>query len=73
MSTSYIDRTTAVIGRIEGLELVPHAARLLANGEPVELEQLAAASGWPLETVKAALDERTSASATTKADWRGSA
>jgi alkylmercury lyase len=61
MSTDYIDRTAAVIGRIEGLELAPHAARLLANGEPVELEQLAAASGWSLEAVEAALDERTSA------------
>jgi alkylmercury lyase len=61
MSTDYIDRTTAVIGRIEGLELVPHAARLLANGEPIELEQLAAASGWTVEAVEVGLDERTSA------------
>jgi alkylmercury lyase len=61
MSTSYVERSTAIINRIEGLELVPHAMRLLAEGEPVLLEDLAAAAGRPLEDVEAALGEQTSA------------
>ena len=43
MSTEYVERSTTIINRIEGLELVPYAMRLLANGEPVALEELAAA------------------------------
>ena len=46
MSVDYIERTTSLIRRVPGLELAPHAVRLLARGEPVELEQIAAASGW---------------------------
>ena len=61
MNTDYIERSTTIINRIEGLELVPHAMRLLAEGEPVALEELAAAAGRPLEEVHAALAERTSA------------
>jgi len=61
MSTDYVQRSTAIISRIEGLELVPHAMRLLADGEPVALEELAAAAGRPLEEVEAALGEQTSA------------
>src|SRR5215210_1245521 len=61
MSTEYIERSTTIINRIEGLELVPHAMRLLAGGEPVALEELAAAAGRPLEEVEAALGEQTSA------------
>ncbi len=61
MSTEYIQRSTAIIDRIEGLELVPHAMRLLAEGEPAPLEALAAAAGRPLEEVEAALGEQTSA------------
>ena len=61
MSTDYIERSTSLIGHVHGLELAPHAVRLLAKGEPVELEQLAVASGWPLDAVEAALDEQTSA------------
>ena len=60
MSTEYIARSTTIINRIEGLELVPHAMRLLAEGEPVALEELAAAAGRPLEEVHAALGEQTS-------------
>jgi alkylmercury lyase len=51
----------SLIGRVSGLELAPHAVRLLAEGEPVEIERLAAASGWPPDAVQAALDEQTSA------------
>ena len=61
MSTNYVEQTTALIGRVEGQELLPHAVRLLADGEPVALEQLAAAAGWPVEDVEAALSAQTSA------------
>jgi alkylmercury lyase len=60
MSTEDIERSTAIINRIEGLELVPHAMRLLAEGEPVAPEALAAAAGRPLDEVQAALGEQTS-------------
>lgn len=61
MSTDYVEHTTALIGRVEGHELLPHAIRLLADGEPVALERLAAAVGWPVEDVEAALAAQTSA------------
>ena len=61
MSTDYVERSTAIIGRIEGLDLVPHAARLLAEGEPVAIERLAAATGRPVDEIEAALGEQTSA------------
>jgi alkylmercury lyase len=61
MSTEYIERSTAIINGIEGLELVPHAMRLLAEGEPVALEELAAAARHSLEEVRAALGVQTSA------------
>ena len=61
MSSEYVERSMSLIGRVSGLELAPHAIRLLAEGEPVEIERLAAASGWPPDAVQAALDEQTSA------------
>jgi alkylmercury lyase len=61
MSSQYVDQTTALIRNVEGHELIPHMVRLLADGEPVPLEQLADASGLPLETVQATLDEQASA------------
>ena len=61
MSSDYVEQTTALIGRIEGQELLPHAIRLLSGGEPVALEQLAAAAGWSVEDVEAALGAQTSA------------
>ena len=61
MSTEYVERSTTIINQIEGLELVPYAMRLLAAGEPVALERLAAAADRPLEEVEAALGEQTSA------------
>jgi alkylmercury lyase len=61
MSTDYVEQTTALIGRVEGQELLPHAIRLLSDGEPVALERLAAAARWSLEDVEAALAAQTSA------------
>jgi alkylmercury lyase len=61
MGTEYVERSADVIRRIEGLELAPHAMRLLAEGEPVTLDQLAAAAGRPLADVETALGEQTSA------------
>ena len=61
MSTEYVEQTTALIGRIEGRELLPHAIRLLSGGEPVALEPLAAAAGWSVEDVEAALGAKISA------------
>jgi alkylmercury lyase len=61
MRTDYVEQTTALIGRVEGQELLPHAIRLLADGEPVALEQLAAAAGWSVGDVEAALAAQTSA------------
>jgi alkylmercury lyase len=61
MSTDYVEQTTALIGRVEGQELLPHAIRLLSDGEPVALEQLAAAAGWSVDDVEAALAAQTSA------------
>jgi hypothetical protein len=55
MSTEYIERSTTIINQIEGLELVPHAMRLLADGEPVAIERLAAAARRPIAEVEAAL------------------
>jgi alkylmercury lyase len=61
MSTDYVEQTTALIGRVEGQELLPHAIRLLSDGEPVALERLAEAAGWTLEAVEAGLAAQTSA------------
>ena len=57
----YIERTMAMIDQVRGRQLLPYAIRLLADGEPATLERLAAASGWPVEDVEAALAEQTSA------------
>jgi alkylmercury lyase len=61
MSKDYVERSTAVIGGVDGLELAPHAIRLLSDGEPVALEQLAAAASWSVDAVEVALGEQTSA------------
>ncbi|MGH2712416.1 MAG: organomercurial lyase MerB [Thermoleophilaceae bacterium] len=61
MSTNYVEQTTALIGRVEGQELLPHAIRLLSDGEPVASEQLAAAAGCSVEDVEAVLRAQTSA------------
>jgi alkylmercury lyase len=61
MSTDYVERTTTLIRDVEGQELLPHAIRLLSDGEPVALERLAAASGLSVEAVQSALDEQASA------------
>ena len=61
MSTDYVEQSIALMGRVEGQELLPHAIRLLAEGEPVALERLAAAAGWSVEDVEAALAAQTSA------------
>jgi alkylmercury lyase len=61
MSIQYVEQTTDLIRRVEGQELLPHAIRLLAGGEPVALERLAAASGLPVEAVEATLGEQLSA------------
>ena len=61
MSSDYVERSMSLIARAPGLELAPHAVRLLAEGEPVEIGHLAAASGWPPDAVEAALDGQTSA------------
>jgi alkylmercury lyase len=61
MSIDYVERTTALIGRVEGTELLPHAIRLLSDGEPVALERLAEAAGWSVEDIEAALTVQTSA------------
>jgi hypothetical protein len=39
MSTGYVEQTTALIGRVAGAEILPHAIRPLAGGEPVALER----------------------------------
>lgn len=41
--------------QFEGFELIPHIERLLAEGQPVELERLASASGWLVQDVATAL------------------
>jgi len=61
MSTDYVEQTTALIGRVEGQELLPHAIRLLSDGEAVAPERLAAAVGSSVEDVEAALAAQTSA------------
>jgi len=61
MDTDYVEQTIALIDRVTADGLFPHAIRLLANGEPVALERLAAAAGWSVEAVEVALDDQTSA------------
>jgi len=61
MSTDYVEQTTALIGRVDGQELLPHAIRLLSGGEPVPPERLAAAAGWSVEDIEAALAAQASA------------
>jgi alkylmercury lyase len=61
MSTNYVEQTAALIDRIEGHELLPHAIRLLSTGEPVAPDQLATAAGWSVEDVEAALESQISA------------
>jgi alkylmercury lyase len=61
MSTDYVERTTTLIRGVDAQELLPHAIRLLAEGEPATPERLAAAVGWSPEEVETALDEQTSA------------
>jgi alkylmercury lyase len=55
MTPDYVEQSTAFMARVEAQELIPHAVRLLADGEPVALEQLAAAAGWSVDDVQAAL------------------
>jgi len=55
-----VRRTVAVIRRTEGFELLPHLARLLAEGQPLSLDRLAAASGWSVEQVRRALNRHPS-------------
>jgi alkylmercury lyase len=61
MSTDYVERTTTLIRGVDGHELLPHAVRLLSQGEPVTLEQLAAVAGWSREDIETALTEQTNA------------
>jgi alkylmercury lyase len=61
MDTGHVEQTNALIERVAARGLFPHAVRLLAEGEPVELERLASAARWPAEDVDAALDAQTSA------------
>jgi alkylmercury lyase len=61
MSTQYVEQTTALIGRLEGQQLLPHAIRLLSAGEPVTSEQLAGTAGWSVQDVEASLRAQTSA------------
>jgi alkylmercury lyase len=61
MDTAYVETTNALIDRVAGRGLFPQAIRLLADGEPVALERLAAAAGWPVEDVEVALAAQTSA------------
>jgi hypothetical protein len=55
MSTKYVDETTALIREVESQELIPHAIRLLSEGEPVSVERLATASGLTAEEVETML------------------
>jgi alkylmercury lyase len=61
MSTKYVEETTALIREVEGEELIPHAIRLLSEGEPVSVERLATASGLTAEEVEAMLRDQVSA------------
>jgi alkylmercury lyase len=61
MVTGYVAQTNALIDRVAARGLFPHAIRLLAEGEPVAVERLAAAAGWPVADVEVALDAQTSA------------
>lgn len=54
------------------LELVPAAVTLLADGEPVELARLAAAAGWPVSRVRAALAGLRGADGTRPGGWPAS-
>jgi alkylmercury lyase len=55
VSGDYVGETVDLVERLDGFELTPHAIRLLAEGEPVALERLGAASGHAVEDVEAAL------------------
>jgi alkylmercury lyase len=55
MSADDVSRNVATVEQIEGFQLLPHLVRLLAEGQPVALEELAAASSWPLPDIEAAL------------------
>ena len=61
MTTGYVERTITLMRGIDAQELLPHAIRLLSDGEPVALDRLAAAIGWAGEDVEAALEQQTSA------------
>jgi alkylmercury lyase len=61
MSTDYVERTTTLIRSVEGRDLLPHAIRLLSEGEPVALERLADAIGRSVEAVEAELGEQAGA------------
>jgi alkylmercury lyase len=61
MSTKYVDETTELIRSVEGEQLIPHAIRLLSEGEPVSVERLAAASGLTAEEVEGMLRDQVSA------------
>jgi alkylmercury lyase len=61
MSTTYIEQTTDLIRRVAAQPLLPHAVRLLCDGQPVTIEALAAAAGASVEDVEAALVAQTSA------------
>jgi hypothetical protein len=61
MTTDHVEQSTAFMARVEAQELIPHAVRLLAGGEPVALEHLAAAAGWFVDDARAALGAQSSA------------
>jgi alkylmercury lyase len=45
----------AFLTTLEGHELLPHIVRLIANGEPVSVQELAAAANWPQAEVERVL------------------
>ena len=61
MSTDYVEETTSLICDVEGQKLIPHVIRLLAEGDPVDIDRLAAASGLTVNAVEGLLRDQVSA------------
>lgn len=60
MSTAGVNRSLTTVKKVEGFELFPSLARLLAEGQPVAIDRLATAASWSVRDVEAALHQHPS-------------
>lgn len=60
MSTDDVNRSLTTVKQVEGFELFPALVNLLAEGQPVAIDRLAAAASWSVQDVEAGLHQHPS-------------